>query len=220
MNTSPVTSEERPVDVEATGAGSIATSIGGLAAIILAIVGLVHIAPTYVLAIAALVIGAALVFQGGDLFAQYSGVLGRMSQRKPENAPVGGVGIGMLAGLVGIVLGILALGTVSPSVLLPIAVIVFGVALIGSSGDVTQLYSLKLEQSGADDNVQRMARESLALGSSTQTLIGLGGVVLGIVALVGLDWTVLSLVALLAFGIAVLVNSTGVTDRMMTFFHA
>ena len=218
MNTSPVTSEERPV--EATAAGSIATSIGGLAAIILAIVGLVHIAPTYVLAIAALVVGAALVFQGGDLFAQYSGLLAGMTQRRAETAPVGGVGIGMLAGLVGIVLGILALVTVSPSVLLPIAVIVFGVALIGSSGDVTQLYTLKLQQSGADDNVQRMARESLALGSSTQTLIGLGGVVLGIVALVGLDWTVLSLVALLAFGIAVLVNSTGVTDRMMTFFHA
>jgi hypothetical protein len=218
MNTSPVTSEERPV--EATAAGSIATSIGGLAAIILAIVGLVHIAPTYVLAIAALVVGAALVFQGGDLFAQYSGLLAGMTKRRAETAPVGGMGIEMLAGLVGIVLGILALVTVSPSVLLPIAVIVFGVALIGSSGDVTQLYTLKLQQSGADDNVQRMARESLALGSSTQTLIGLGGVVLGIVALVGLDWTVLSLVALLAFGIAVLVNSTGVTDRMMTFFHA
>lgn len=43
MNTSPVKSEEHTLDV--TTGGSIAQSLGGLAAIVLAIVGLVHICP-------------------------------------------------------------------------------------------------------------------------------------------------------------------------------
>jgi hypothetical protein len=218
MNTSPVRSEEHPLDV--TSGSSIAQSIGGLAAVILAIVGLVNIAPHYMLAIAALTIGAGLIFQGGNISMEYSGLLSKMSRGKLENAAVGGgVSIEVLAGVAGIVLGVLGLLTVSPTVLLPVAVIVFGAALIVSSGDISRLNSLKLKESGADDSVQRIARESMSVGSSTQVFIGLGSVVLGILALIGYDWTVLSLVALLAIGIAVLVSGTGIMDRMMTVFR-
>jgi hypothetical protein len=171
-------------------------------------------------AIAVLTIGAALVSQGGTISMEYASLLLRISHTKPENAPVGGgIGIAVLAGVAGIVLGVLALVTVSPNVLLPVAVIVFGAALIGGSGDATRLYSLKLEQSGADERLQQVARESLSAGSSTQVLIGLGGVVLGILALIGYEWTVLTLAALLAFGIAMLLSSTAVVNRMTAFFH-
>jgi hypothetical protein len=219
MNTSPVKSEEHTLDV--TTGGSIAQSLGGLAAIVLAIVGLVHIVPHYMVAIACLTIGAGLIFQGGNISMEYTALLSRMSQGKLENATVGGgISIEILAGVAGLVLGVLALVAVSPTVLLPVAVIVFGAALIVSSGDISRLNSLKLENSGASDLLQRLARESLAVGSGTQIFIGLGSVVLGILALIGYDWMVLSLVALLAIGIAVLVSGTGVTDRMFEFFRA
>jgi tetratricopeptide (TPR) repeat protein len=219
MNTSPVTSEKHRLD-SSTGS-PLAQSIGGLAAIILAILGLFDICSHYMLAIAALMIGAALVFQGGTISMEYSNLLSRTSHTKLENAPVGGaMSIEVLAGVAGIVLGVLALVTVSPDVLLPVAVIVFGVALIGGSGEATRLHSLKLKQSGADGRLQQIARESLSVGTSTQVLIGLGGVVLGILALIGYDWTVLTVVALLAFGIAVLRGSTAVLKRMTTLFHA
>jgi hypothetical protein len=219
MNTSPVNSEEHTLDV--TTGGSIAQSIGGLAAIILAILGLVHIAPHYMVAIAALTLGAGLIFQGGNISMEYSSLLSRMSQGKLENAMVGGgISIEILAGVAGVVLGVLALVMVDPTVLLPVAVIVFGAALIVSSGDISRLNALKLEQSGADDVLQRLVRESLSVGSGTQIVIGLSSVVLGILALIGYDWAVLSLVALLAVGVAVLVSGTTVTDRMLAFFHA
>jgi len=219
MNTSPVKSEEHTLDV--TTGGSIAQSLGGLAAIVLAIVGLVHIVPHYMVAIACLTIGAGLIFQGGNISMEYSSLLSKMSQGRLESATVGGgISLEVLAGVAGIVLGVLALVTVSPAVLLPVAVIVFGAALIVSSGDVSRLNSLKLEYSGADDMLQRLARESLSVGSGTQIFIGLGSVVLGILGLIGYDWAVLTLVAFLAIGIAVLVSGTGVTDKMFALFHA
>jgi hypothetical protein len=219
MNTSPVKSEGHALDI--TTGGSIAQSIGGLAAVILAILGLVNIAPHYMLAIAALTIGAGLVFQGSNISMEYSTLLSRISSGKLENSTVGGgISIEVLAGVAGIVLGVLGLLAVSPTVLLPVAVIVFGTALIVSSGDLSRLNSLKLEHSGVDEDVQRAARESLSVGNGTQVFIGLGTVVLGILGLIGYDWVVLSLVALLAIGIAVLVSGTGVTSRMMSFLHS
>jgi hypothetical protein len=219
MNTSPVPSEQHPLDTE--NGGSLAQSVGGLAAIILAIVGLAHIVPQYMVAIAALTVGAAFIFQGGNTFMEYSNLLPKLSAGRWGKRNLGSsVSIEVLAGVAGIVLGVLALVTVSPTVLLPVAVIVFGSALIASSGDVSRLNALRIEQSSADDTVQQVARESFSMSGGTQVFIGLASVVLGIIALIGYDWTVLSLVALLVIGVAVLVSSTTIIDKMMTFVHS
>jgi hypothetical protein len=216
MNTSPVPSEEHTLD--SANGSSLAQSIGGLAAIVLAIVGLAHVLPHYMVAIGALVIGAAFIFQGGNTFTEFSNLLPRLSGGRSVNSTVGSsVGTEVLAGLAGIVLGILALVTVTPDVLLPIAVIVFGASLIFTSGDVSRVNALKLEQAAGDDTARQVARQSFSMGGGTQVFIGLASVVLGIIALVGYDWAVLSLVALLVIGVSVLISSTALLDKMMTF---
>jgi hypothetical protein len=101
--------------------------------------------------------------------------------------------------------------------LFPVAVIVFGAALIGSSGYTSRLNALKHEQSKADDTLEQVARESFSMGDGTQVFVGLASIVLGIIGLIGYDWTVLTLVALLIIGVAILVSSTAIIDKMMTF---
>jgi hypothetical protein len=216
MNTSPVPSEEHTLD--AANGSSLAQSIGGLAAIILAIVGLAHVLPHYMVAIGALVIGAAFIFQGGNTFVEFSTLLPRQSGGRSGNSTVGSsVGTEVLAGVAGIVLGILALVTATPDVLLPIAVIVFGAALILTSGDVSRVNALRLERAAGDDTAHQVARQSFSTGGGTQVFIGLTSVVLGIIGLIGYDWAVLSLVALLVIGVSVLISSTALVDKMMTF---
>jgi hypothetical protein len=216
MNTLPASSDEHPLGTPL--GGSLAQSLGGLAAIILAIVGLARIFPQYMVAIAALVVGAAFIFQGGNTFMEYSRVLPKAFAGRGGRSMIGsGVSIDVLAGVAGIVLGVLALVTVTPTVLLPVAVIVFGAALIGSSGDTSRLNALKHEQSKADDTLEQVARESFSMGDGTQVFVGLASIVLGIIGLIGYDWTVLTLVALLIIGVAILVSSTAIIDKMMTF---
>jgi hypothetical protein len=216
VNTSPVPSEEQTVDTAA--GGSLGQSVGGLAAIILAIVGLAHIFPQYMVAIAALTIGAAFVLAGGNTAMEYSRYLPKTSSGSPRRPSAGSsVSVEVLAGVAGIVLGVLALVTITPTVLLPVAVIVFGAALVASNGDVSRLNALKLDRSSAESRHQQAGRESFSPGDGTRVFIGLVSVVLGILALIGFDWTVLTLVALLIIGVSVLVSSTPLVDRMMTF---
>ena len=216
MSTLPASSEEHASGTEV--GGSIAQSIGGLAAIILAILGLAQVFPQYMVAIAALVVGAALIFQGGNTVMEYSRVLPKTSAGPGGRSAIGSsVSVEVLAGVSGIVLGVLALVTVTPAVLLPVAVIVFGAALIASSGDSSRLNALRLAQSKADDTLQQVVRESFSINDGAQVFVGLASVVLGIIGLIGYDWTVLTLVALLVIGVSILVSSTAIIDKMMTF---
>jgi hypothetical protein len=121
----------------------------------------------------------------------------------------------ILAGFAGIILGILSLVSVFPDVLLPVAAIVFGGALIFTSGDVSRVNMLKVEQATTDETFQQLARQSFSMGGGPQALIGLTAIILGIVALAGYHWAVLSLVALLVLGAIVLISSTAITDGVL-----
>jgi hypothetical protein len=215
MNTSPVPSEEKRFDTTAIGS-SVAQLLAGLAAIVLAIVGLAHVEPQYVLAIAVLVVGAALILQGGNTFLEFANLLPKQSARRVGQSAVGNsVNAEILAGFAGIILGILSLVSVFPDVLLPVAAIVFGGALIFTSGDVSRVNMLKVEQATTDETFQQLARQSFSMGGGPQALIGLTAIILGIVALAGYHWAVLSLVALLVLGAIVLISSTAITEGVL-----
>lgn len=210
MNTI-VTPDERHVAEFATG-GSTAEIVGGLAAVVLAILGLAHVAPRFMLTIATIAIGAALVFEGASIAAEYSGLLARADESTMEPTEMGGgMTAEMAAGITGIVLGILALLGLEPMILTPAALIVFGTALAFGSGMVSRLNDLKIEMSGAHAPAQRVAREAMGASAGTQVLIGLGGVVLGILALVGTVPMVLTLVGLLSVGASVLLSGNAVS---------
>jgi hypothetical protein len=111
--------------------------------------------------------------------------------------------------------GILALLGVDAVVLIPIAAIVYGIALIMDSGIRARLSALEIEHSGLSSVAQEVAREAASASSGIQVLVGLGGITLGILAIIGISPQVLSLVALLSIGSAVLVVGSLVSSRMM-----
>jgi hypothetical protein len=121
------------------------------------------------------------------------------------------VGTGMtlefLAGGAGIVLGILALLTPATLVLSAAALIVFGGTLLLSAGATAHTSAMQGESAGF--SAQPLLREAAKVSSGAQIMIGIGAIVLGILALVGLHAAILALVGQLAIGASLLMAGAG-----------
>lgn len=89
----------------------------GLAGVVLAILGLVGVAPQYMAPIATIAVGAALAFEGAALQAGTAVVSAEFT-----------------AGMAGIVLGILAILGVEPVILTSVAVLIFSGGLLLTAG--------------------------------------------------------------------------------------
>jgi hypothetical protein len=97
--------------------------------VVLAIRGLAGIEQGYMLPIAALAIGAALLIEGGVTITRYAD----MTAELPHHGSMefgGGVTVEFFGGCAGLVLGVLDLVGVVPQVLVSIAALVFGSALL------------------------------------------------------------------------------------------
>jgi hypothetical protein len=211
----PITRAEEPVSTEVE-AGSTAEAIGGAGALVLAILGLLGILPITLDAIAAIALGAALLLGGAAVARRYSRVVPSGTGSRARQEIVGALGFQSLAGIGGIVLGILALLGVRPVVLLAITAIVFGAALIvGGSG------MARLARSAAwfrSDFGRVGGTEGAYAASGWEALVGIGVVVLGILALLGHAPLTLTLVAMLSAGAAVLVGGSMLAARMFGVF--
>lgn len=190
----------------------------GVAAVALAIIGLAHVFPEVLLAVATIVLGASLLFESGAVAARFSALF---SAEENTNVAVsqwgGGVTTGFMAGFAGIALGILALLHVVPMVLVPIAVIAYGCALVFDSGIYNRLNNL--EASMSRNAISReLAYESGATASGMQMLVGLGAITLGILALVGINALVLTLVAILGIGSSLVLSETLLGSRVREAF--
>jgi len=197
--------------------GGLVDAIGGVATVVLAIIALSGVNEQILAAIATVVFAAALLILGGTMLTEYtkmafpSGMLG-----VTEGSGGGGLSALFLTGAAGIVLGVLSLLGIFPQVLISIAVIAFGGAMLLSSGSVWHLYRLKnafhrigatTAVSGADILAGEMASGSAAM----QCLAGLAAIVLGILAVTGINAAVLSVVALLVLGGTVLLTGSTLT---------
>jgi hypothetical protein len=190
---------------EETSSNSIAQAIASIATVILTILGLAQVASNFLVAIATITFGAALLLHGAAMLGEYA----RLTRQ--ASASRGGLSAVLLAGAAGIVLGILALLGISPSELLAIAVIAFGSALILSSNSALPMHFFRLALARPDERAQRVASDMLAgeLPSSSAGTYGLGGlaaIVLGILALAGFASAVLVLIALQALGGVTVIN--------------
>ena len=116
------------------GSDSIVELVAGLAVVVLTILGLAEVSPTFLVALATIVFGVGLLLYGTAALSQLNAALARYSA---SEASLGGISSGwstvFLAGVAGIVLGILALLGVSSTQLVAIAVIAFGASLLISS---------------------------------------------------------------------------------------
>jgi hypothetical protein len=212
---------QEETSAEVVAGGSMGEAIGGIAAVVLAIVGLAGVYPGYLAGITAIVVGAGLLLQGGAVAARFSTLLSETAGTRLTNRQLGGgMSAEFLGGAAGIVLGILALIGIYPAILLPVSAIVFGGVLVLACGTMARLNSLAVEQCmPGNATAQRVASEVVATANGAQALVGLAAIVLGIIALVGSYPLSLTLVAFLCVGAAILLSGAAVGTKMISLVH-
>jgi hypothetical protein len=131
----------------------------------------------------------------------------------------GGMSAESLAGIAGIVLGILALLGVAPRALCSVALIAFGAGLLFGSVVKGRFASLHSAHSGFGETTRRIIDESIRASAGGEVLVGVGAVVLGILALLGLNSVTLVLIGFLGVGTALLLSGTAFGARMLGLFH-
>jgi hypothetical protein len=192
----------------AVGAGSMAEALGGAGAVVLGILGLVHIVPRTMASIATIVVGCALVFEAASIASRHSHLRVLAAGEGGAGASIGGgISAEMAGGLAGIVLGALGVAGFATRFVVPAAVIVFGVALLVGATQTARLERFHLSRIPATIS-SRAVQAGLGAASGASVLVGLGALVLGILALLQISTIVLSLIALLAVGVVVLLDGT------------
>lgn len=188
---------------------------GGIAAIVLSIIGLSHYAPILMAAIATLALGTAFALNGGLLALGWAHRT--QSHARGETAEyLGGLSAEAVTGVAAIVLAILALLNVDAAALLPVATLVLGIGAIFGSGMLAWLNSANRTTStrfGERTDQAQPASAVLAFAAVVEVLAGLGAIALSILALIGFLPLELSLVALLALGVANVLCGASVAGR-------
>lgn len=203
------------------GGGSLVEAIGGIAAVVLAVIGLASTGlRNDMMAIATIVLGASLILEGGAIAASYRKALYNLEGANAGSADLGGAAtVEFLAGMTGVVLGILALlGIGNLSYFISVSAIVFGASLLLSSSAVSRLNAFWHSSENLSEGSRSLTQSSSEAGTGGQMLIGLAAVVLGILALLSINTMVLNLVALLALGVSVWL--TGTSFGAHTMMHS
>ena len=124
-----------------------------------------------------------------------------------DNAVAYGGLIDAIGGVATIVLVICGLVGIAPPMMVAIATIVFGVALLIQGGAMLSEYTQVVFPGGVrTSSIEQMGGNSLAL----VFLVGAGGIVLGVLSLLGISAAVLSPVAVIGYGTALLLSSNAV----------
>lgn len=186
---------------------------GGITVAILAILALAGIHPKLLSEIAAIIAGLTLFFEGGAVLAELDRVLSLTNVAHERRGFVGGLSAEMLAGAAAAVLGILALFGIIGGGLVSIAVIVLGVGLLMGAGVLAELHALKLR-----DGAIVAGHGRIGLTASSQALVGLAAIVLGILSVIHIHQWTLAIIGLLVIGISTLLSETTVCHKMLSKF--
>jgi hypothetical protein len=208
--------------------GGLVDAVGGIATIVLAVVGLAGVNPQMFAAIATIVFGVALLIQGGTMLSEYAQIIFPPDAKSSSVEHFGGGSLSavFLVGAAGIVLGVLALLGISSGVLTQIAAIAFGTALVLSSNAVWQLYVLRHAAAKSEATQSQsfggefLASEMASGSAGIQSLAGLGAIVLGVLAVAGAtNDVVLNLVALLALGATLVLTGSTLSTTVLSFMR-
>lgn len=202
--------------------GGFIDAIGGIAAIVLAVIALSGEKSLMLLSISVIVFGAALMIQGGAMLSEYARLLyPSTGEALAEPFDSGSLSAVFLSGAAGIVLGVLALLDVYSALLASIAIIVFGGALVVSSGSVMHLHTLRAHtvRRGGISGAEVLATDMAAGSAGVQTLAGLAAIVLGILAVSGINDVVLSLVALISLGATLVMTGSSLSGTVMSLMR-
>lgn len=214
---------EREAALKAEAGVSITEAIGGIGAIVLAIIALAGVYPRYTGAVAVIAVGGSLFAEGGAIGSRY---LNRLRAISSERMQAHDLGLGMtgefIAGAAGVVLGILGLiGVGDPAVLLAAAVLAFGAALLIGTGASYRSSSWRTLPGTvpAESAAQQVLGQLTVAASTSQIMLGLATVVLGILALCGLSPYTLTMVGLLCTGCSILFTGTTLGSKAVGLMH-
>lgn len=197
---------------------SIAESIAGLAAVVLAVAGLLGAHPRMFASIATVCAGGALLLERGAIATRLRRLARALGAGDSDIA--GGLGAESVVGIAAVVLGILSLFDVGALVLLPVSTILLGAGLLLGSAAMAGVNSFRIAGGPApSDAVGRIARESVYASVGAHVLVGLGAIVLGILALLGVDPIAMTLVAMLGLGCVVLLSGAAILGRLLVALH-
>jgi hypothetical protein len=174
---------------------------------VLSIIGLAGGFPNFMASIATIAIGVGLLAYSGTTSSRIAHAL-RHGEHGERLQVGGGLGSEVLGGVAAIALGILALVHVIPTVLLPIAAIVLGGAIL--FGAPTQHDMAKRTRTGEHEGFH----ERIEGTSGAMVLAGAAAIVLGILGLLHVGpRLMMSLAAMLVLGGALFLESSTFTAR-------
>lgn len=193
----------------------------GAAAVILAILCLVHILPTTLVSIAIIVLGAGFFFRGAAISCEFSKLVAHLSGGTSDKVQLGGgLSIEILTGVTAVVLGILSLLGLDQTVLLPVAVIALGGGAVMGSGVISRLNALKFEVSGTGCTPhRRICDEIVSAAMGMQILAGIAAIILGILTLTNPTSMTLTFIAVLVLGASTLLTGSSITGKMAGIIH-
>ncbi len=210
--------EERETErsMKVVSGGTSTEAVLGAAVVVLAILGLAEVQTFYMLTIAAIAAGAALLAEGAAIMARFSKLVHEIDGGRSTRGELGsGMTTELAGGVAAVVLGVLALIGMMPVTLTAIAAIVLGASLLLSSGTTSRLADLELMHTyRRHETMHEVTRQAAMAAAGTQALVGLAAIVLGILALIGFEPVTLTLVALLSVGAALLLSGGAVAGRM------
>jgi hypothetical protein len=212
------TAEHEKKMVELAGAGAATGAFGAAAAVVLSIVGLAGVLATAMMSIATIVLGAAFLLDAGAVGARYRKLARECFAGEERLARLelgGGISAGSCAGIAGIVLGILALLGLTPVTLCAVALIAFGAAMLFGSAAKGRLASLGTSVYGLSDKARHVIDETMRASAGAEVFVGVGAVVLGILALLGFAPLTLVLVGFLGVGAVELLGESAFGARMV-----
>jgi hypothetical protein len=197
--------------------GPMTEGAAGIAVIVLSILGLAAISPGVLASVAVIVIGVGFLIESANTGIEYSRLVSQGAQGAAvETAELGAdITVELMAGITGVVLGVLALLTAGSVMhLLPAALIVFGGTLLLAGFSATTIRTVRGVESAVGAPMITMQSE-LAPARGLQVLIGVAAVVLGILSFVMSAGGTLMMVGFLVVGAALLATSANFTQSFM-----
>jgi hypothetical protein len=196
-------------------ATALVESCCGVVALALPILALAHVLPLAACAGATLMIGIGLFLEGSVLVPRYR-TLHTALQGRDWISFGSGMAIECAGGAIAIVLSAFALAGTNPLTLIELAVACEGATLFLGSGAVAELDGLGLSEAWVDPDIGPRPFHTLTGAAWLQVLIGLGAVVLAVIAMLN-HWTTtetnLACAGALAMGGSLLASGLAVTAK-------
>jgi hypothetical protein len=211
--------EERRFD-EYGLSGSVIGVVAGALAVILAIIGLSGVHSLGMVAVSVIVVGLALLVESGIMGAEYTHLLAHVGKDDITRMEVtAGLGMEGVAGVVAVIFGVLALSGVNPNAMIAIGTLLLGAGVMFTSGLHDRIRTMRVSPRVEHDQMDRVTRELLGTATGAQVLVGLGAVILAILALVGFAPITLTLVAVLAIGASILIGGAMLGSHFYFLFR-